>query len=149
MQKRDWKNVANFQSYAKKIVPPFWIDPPFLTNLAKYFRVLCFWQKYKLIAKILKNFQFMPLWILAAILEIKRHLESDKKLKSAQVRSSNQKPNAKMFKTHRVMVEKPVFPPFSKSLKFWKPEKLTLNWSLYFRDLGPKKYFAANYKKNL
>jgi hypothetical protein len=37
IQKRVWKNVENFQNFAKKsnFDPPFWIDPPFLDNLTK------------------------------------------------------------------------------------------------------------------
>jgi hypothetical protein len=49
MQKTDWKNIVNFQSYAAKTYfdSPSWIERPFLTLLVKFeFR-----STYKLIAK--------------------------------------------------------------------------------------------------
>jgi hypothetical protein len=53
MQKTDWQNIDNSQSYAKKsdFDPPFWIDQQFLANLTKYEFKSCFWSKYKFIAK--------------------------------------------------------------------------------------------------
>jgi hypothetical protein len=39
MRKKDWKNIANSQSYCKKsdFDPPSWIDPPHLAGMAKFY----------------------------------------------------------------------------------------------------------------
>jgi hypothetical protein len=68
-------------------------------------------------AKILENAKVVLLWISAAILNIRRHVESDKKkffceIFPTKIQAQIMKQNAKMFKTHGVMVETPVFQPF-------------------------------------
>jgi hypothetical protein len=116
MQKEQWQNVGYFQSNVKKSYfdPPFWIEPPFLTQYSLY---SCCWQKKthckKQNAKILENAQDV-LWISAAILDIWRHLESDKKLFSCEI--CPMKIQAQIIKTQKCLN---VFQSFWKSPSYW------------------------------
>jgi hypothetical protein len=69
-----YKNILStkFDSkrYSQSIVKKSDFDSPFLTSLTKYTLDLCYWQKLKRIVKISNS---------AFILDIRRHLESDKK----------------------------------------------------------------------
>jgi hypothetical protein len=119
MQREDWKNVGISQSYTKKsnVDPPFWIKPPFgliwqhmlsihvpdenITHCKKHKRN--YWKMPKL-----SSFEFRPLsWKSYAILNQTKKIfyETCPTWIQAQI----QKQNAKMFKTHWVIVEKPVF----------------------------------------
>jgi hypothetical protein len=49
LKKTDWKNIANSKSYGKKFNfdPPSWIDPPYLTGMAKFYsRLLLIYIKF-------------------------------------------------------------------------------------------------------
>jgi hypothetical protein len=89
----------------------------------------------------------MPLWISAGILDIRRHLESDKKLFFCEIcpnkiQAQILKQNAKKFKTHWFMVEKPIFQPFWKSPPFWKPVKRTSQFKFW------RSYIYTKFGKN-
>jgi hypothetical protein len=57
MQKTDWKNIANSQSYGKKsdFDPTSWIDPQYLAGTAKFDPRSYCWSKLKHVTLILSR----------------------------------------------------------------------------------------------
>jgi hypothetical protein len=121
MQKSDWKYLDNFWSYSKKsdFDSPSWIDPQLFAVLTKYEFGSCCWSKYKLIAKywmqnVAKSHNYVP-WFSAAILDIRRHPESDKKphfYKICLNWSPKQKTERKNFQNSSCYGQKPIVSHF-------------------------------------